>query len=50
MEAHALGLLGVSLDRFYLDGYSNESTTYIGSYRDGYEGKTTPAAIPWEAP
>jgi len=27
-----------------------ESTTYIGSYTDGYKGKTVPAAIPRGAP
>jgi len=49
MEAPPQGLLGVSLASFYLDRYSSESTAFIGSCPDGYEGKTALVAIPWGA-
>ena len=49
MEARPQGLLGFSLDSFYLDGYSSESTAFIGSCPDGYEEKTALLAIPWGA-
>ena len=29
---------------------TSESTTYIGSYPEGYEGKIAPVAIPQGAP
>ena len=50
MEAHPLGLLGVKLIGFHLDGHPSEPTAYIRSYPDSYERKATPAAILQGAP